>query len=81
MKMTVSWDTAPCSLVEVDLMMKAVGLRTSETLVYLNETKAIVFKIIFLLLSSAHVIFVWYKHCTLGEESHYLFQEGRLMVV
>jgi hypothetical protein len=42
MKMTASWDIAPCSLVEVDahfrgaLVMEAV--HTSQTLVYFNET-------------------------------------------
>jgi hypothetical protein len=36
MKMTAFWDVAPCTLVEVDLMMEAVS--TCETSVYFYET-------------------------------------------
>jgi hypothetical protein len=41
MKMTASWDTAPCSLVEVDCLQGALMMeagRTSNTPVYFNET-------------------------------------------
>jgi hypothetical protein len=36
MKMAAFWDTQPCCLLEVDLMMEAVC--TSEMSVYFNET-------------------------------------------